>query len=261
MRTHGVVPVLGGHEQMIFLLQVGILLTLALLLGRLAARLRMRAIAGELLAGVLLGPSLLAHLAPHLSAALLPAQPEQPPRPGAAARPRDSGRVRDPRHAALARLAPERGRAVLRRRHVGQRDPGHRQDQLGAAATQAMGLEAVFGAFVAGIVIGTCGQVSPAALGSLREFTLSVLAPVFFAIAGLRVDLTALGRPAVLMVAVLMLGVAIVGKFVGAFVGAAASHLTRWEALALGAGMNARGVVQLVVATVGLRLGVLTTAT
>ena len=45
------------------------------------------------------------------------------------------------------------------------------------------------------------------------------------------------------------------------FAGARASRLTGWEALAVGAGLNARGVVQLVVATVGLQLGVLTTAT
>jgi Kef-type K+ transport system membrane component KefB len=58
-----------------------------------------------------------------------------------------------------------------------------------------------------------------------------------------------------------MLALAVIGKFVGAFIGAMASRLTRWEALALGAGMNARGVIQLVVATVGLQLGLLTAAT
>ena len=62
MLAEGPVPVLGGHELMILLLQVGLLLTLAVLLGRVAIRFRMSAIVGELLAGVLLGPSLLAHV-------------------------------------------------------------------------------------------------------------------------------------------------------------------------------------------------------
>ena len=56
------------------------------------------------------------------------------------------------------------------------------------------------------------------------------------------------------------LAIAIAGKFSGAFLGARLSGLNRWESLAIGAGLNSRGVVQIVVATVGLRLGVLSTA-
>ncbi len=56
-----------------------------------------------------------------------------------------------------------------------------------------------------------------------------------------------------------MLAVAVLGKFAGAFLGARFSRLNRWEALALGAGMNCRGVVEVVVAMTGLRLGVLDT--
>jgi Kef-type K+ transport system membrane component KefB len=132
---------------------------------------------------------------------------------------------------------------------------------LGAAATQAMGLEAVVGAFVAGILIGTWGRIEPARIAPLRTTVMAVLAPIFFATAGLRMDLTALRDPEVLAAAVVVLLVAILGKFAGAYLGARISRLNRWEALALGAGMNARGVVEVVVAMVGLRLGVLTTQT
>ncbi|WP_034482682.1 cation:proton antiporter [Actinomadura oligospora] len=127
----------------------------------------------------------------------------------------------------------------------------------GAAATQAMGLEAVFGAFVAGIVIGTCGAIEPHALAPLRTVVLGVLAPVFFATVGLRVDLSALARPEVLGTGLAVLAVAILGKFGGAYLGARLGRLGRWEALALGAGMNARGVIEVVVAMAGLNLGVL----
>jgi Kef-type K+ transport system membrane component KefB len=93
----------------------------------------------------------------------------------------------------------------------------------------------------------------------LRAVVVAVLAPLFFATAGLRMDLTALRRPDVLGFAMLVLVGAVVGKFAGAYLGARLCRLDRWEALALGAGMNARGVVEVIVAMVGLRLGVLST--
>jgi len=128
---------------------------------------------------------------------------------------------------------------------------------LAAAGTQALRLEAVFGAFVCGIVISSCRAVKAAQLAPLRTVVLSVLAPLFFATAGLRMDLTALGRPTVLLTGIGVLLVAIVGKFVGAYAGARLSRIGHWEALALGAGMNARGVIEVIIAMVGLRLGVL----
>ncbi|WP_239152709.1 cation:proton antiporter [Virgisporangium aurantiacum] len=132
---------------------------------------------------------------------------------------------------------------------------------LAAAATHALGMEAIFGAFVAGLLIGSSSAFDKERLAPLQSVVLSVLAPLFFATAGLRMDLTALAEPIVLGAAVVVLLVAIVGKFTGAFIGALASRLNRWEAVALGAGMNARGVVEVVVAMVGLRLGVLNTET
>jgi len=131
---------------------------------------------------------------------------------------------------------------------------------LAAAGTQALGLEAVFGAFVCGILIGSSTAFVPARTASLRTVVLSVLAPIFFATAGLRVDLRALADPVILAAAVAVLLVAIVGKFTGAYLGARLSRLGRWEALALGAGMNARGVIEVIVAMVGLRLGILNSA-
>lgn len=131
---------------------------------------------------------------------------------------------------------------------------------LGAAGTQAAGFEAVLGAFLAGIVIGAAGGIAPGRLAPLRLLVMSVLAPLFFAGAGLRVDLTLLARPQVLLVAVIVLALAILGKFAGAYLGARLCGLSRWEGIALGAGLNARGVIEIIVAMVGLRLGVLNTA-
>lgn len=127
---------------------------------------------------------------------------------------------------------------------------------LGAAATQALDIEAVFGAFVCGVVLASVTP-RPETLAPLRTVVLTVLAPLYFALAGLRMDLTALADPQVAAVAVGILVLAIGGKFLGAWIGATFSGLTKWEAVACGAGMNARGVIEVIVAMTGLRLGVL----
>lgn len=132
---------------------------------------------------------------------------------------------------------------------------------LCAAGTQALGFEAVFGAFIGGALVGTSGTVDLAKLAPLRTAVLAVFAPLYFATVGLRIDLTTLADPVVLGTAIAMLAIAVLGKFGGAFLGAKANNMTRWEGIALGAGMNSRGVIQIVVAMVGLKLGVLTTAT
>jgi len=130
---------------------------------------------------------------------------------------------------------------------------------LSASVTQALKLEAVFGAFVCGILVGSCPEFSWSRAAALRSVVLAFLAPLFFATAGLRIDLGALTKPLVLAVAIIVLTIAVAGKFIGAYVGGRYSRLTHWEALALGAGMNARGVIGIIVAMVGLRLGVLGT--
>ena len=132
---------------------------------------------------------------------------------------------------------------------------------LSAAGTQALGMEPILGAFLCGLVVSSLSTASRQSLDSLRTFVMSALAPLYFATAGLQVDLSALGHPAVLGAAVVTLLVATVAKFAGGYAGARLGRLDHGEALAIGAGLNARGVVEIVVASVGLHLGVLTTAT
>jgi Kef-type K+ transport system membrane component KefB len=131
---------------------------------------------------------------------------------------------------------------------------------LSAAGTQAMGQEPVLGAFLCGMLISASGKLPETSLAPLRTFVLAILAPVFFALAGLRMDLRLLADPRIALTGLAVLAVAIVGKFAGAYLGARLSRLNRWEGLALGAGLNARGVVQVIIATIGVRLGVLNAA-
>jgi Kef-type K+ transport system membrane component KefB len=122
--------------------------------------------------------------------------------------------------------------------------------------TQWLGVEALLGMFIAGIVVARSrfqqGQVAE----HLESITASVVAPLFFATAGLRADFGLL-RGEALVWTVIIVVVAVVAKFVGAYGGARIGGLTNREGMALGSGLNARGALEIVIATVGVSLGVL----
>ncbi len=121
--------------------------------------------------------------------------------------------------------------------------------------TQWLGVEAVLGAFVAGVVLARSRYQQPGAVHVVEDLTSVVFAPLFFATAGLRVDLTLLRGKALYWTGIL-LAVALVLKFVGSYVGARVGGLSSREGLVLGAGLNARGALEIIIATVALSLGV-----
>jgi len=123
-----------------------------------------------------------------------------------------------------------------------------------AAATDYLGVHAVFGAFVAGCVIRQVPHFKPQTLHKLESFTFPVFAPIFFGIVGLKVDLWQLGDWRML---ILVLTVASAGKLVGCTAGALLGGLTFWESISIAVAMNTRGAMELVVATIGLSLGIL----
>ena len=127
---------------------------------------------------------------------------------------------------------------------------------LFGVVTQALGIEAVLGAFVAGVVLNRSRFQQHEVEHHIESLTNAFLAPVFFAMAGLRVDLTLLGEGEALAWAGAVMVVAIVAKFAGAFVGARMAGQSQRAAIALGAGLNARGALEIVIASVGLSLGV-----
>lgn len=126
-----------------------------------------------------------------------------------------------------------------------------------SALTHALGIEAALGAFVFGILAGQSRRFSREAGHTLEMVTAGFLAPIFFASAGLKVDLFELLVPQTLFIGIVVLLVACVGKFVGAYLGSKLGGLSHWESIAMGSGMNARGAMEIIVATIGLSLGVL----
>jgi Kef-type K+ transport system membrane component KefB len=125
------------------------------------------------------------------------------------------------------------------------------------ALAQASGIEAVLGAYIAGIVLGRSRFRHEDVEGHISSLTYGVLAPVFFATAGLKLDLSALGQGTTALWCGIILVVAVVTKFFGAYTGARLGRMTSREGVALGSALNARGAVEVVIATVGLSLGVL----
>ncbi|MDC0669872.1 cation:proton antiporter domain-containing protein [Nannocystis radixulma] len=126
-----------------------------------------------------------------------------------------------------------------------------------AALTHEMGIEAVLGAFTVGILAGQAPRFRHEVAHTLELVTASFLAPIFFASAGVKVDLMRLADPEVATVGAIVLAIACFGKFVGCYLGAWVCGISHWERLALGSGMNARGAMEIIVATIGLSLGVL----
>lgn len=122
--------------------------------------------------------------------------------------------------------------------------------------TQLIGAEAVLGAFVAGIVINRSRFDQLAVREGLETITAGFFAPIFFATAGLRVDLGLLADAEVLRWTVIIVVVASSAKFVGSYLGSRLASLHRREGVLLGLGLNPRGTLEIVIATVGLSVGV-----
>ncbi|MDN4999672.1 cation:proton antiporter [Bradyrhizobium sp. GCM10027634] len=126
-----------------------------------------------------------------------------------------------------------------------------------ALITHAIGVHTVLGAFVAGILVGESPILTRQIDERLRGLISSFFMPVFFGLAGLSTDLSVLRDPSLLMLTALLVVIASVGKFGGAFVGGTIGGLSTRESLALASGMNARGSTEVIIATIGLSIGVL----
>ncbi len=128
---------------------------------------------------------------------------------------------------------------------------------LSSYATDWMGVKFIFGAFIFGIVMPRdVPALREAVLERLEQVSVLVLLPVFFVVAGLNVNLRGIGLSGLADLVLIML-VAVAGKFGGAYFGARLTGVQRRQSGALAALMNTRGLTELVILTVGLQLGIL----
>ncbi|GAA1552429.1 hypothetical protein GCM10009789_02540 [Kribbella sancticallisti] len=127
-----------------------------------------------------------------------------------------------------------------------------------AAATDRIGVHAIFGGFLAGLVLPKDSLPVAQVAQQIGGLNRALLVPVFFASIGLQTDITAaVTQPPVLAAGALLLAVAVAGKLCGAVPVARAGGLPVRSAIGLGVLMNARGITEIVVLSAGLEVGII----
>ncbi len=130
---------------------------------------------------------------------------------------------------------------------------------LASAITQALGLHALLGAFAVGVLLSRAPRTNKPLLENVQTLTTGLFAPIFFVLAGMRVDIYQLGSPVSIGLVLLLFVVASLLKLVFATLGARLGGLGAWQAALVGVGLNMKGGTDVIVAIVGVELGLLST--
>lgn len=127
-----------------------------------------------------------------------------------------------------------------------------------ATATQAIGIHAIFGAFLFGVIMPRRTRTSAVLAAKIRSFTMAALLPLFFASVGMHVSIGAVGHSLAAWAGPLaLMAVAMATKLTGAAMSARWTGMTWRNAYRIGVLMNCRGLTGIVVAQVGLQKGVI----
>src|SRR5262249_44826284 len=127
---------------------------------------------------------------------------------------------------------------------------------LSAFVAQRIGVAAIFGAFIFGLIMPRRAGLTANVAGHFENFVVLVLLPLFFVVTGLKTQVNALNRPILWYLTLALIGVAIAGKFLGASIAARYSGFSLRDSSAIGTLMNTRGLTELIVLNIGLDLGV-----
>ena len=125
--------------------------------------------------------------------------------------------------------------------------------------TEIMSMHALFGAFMLGLVMPENLDFRVIVKEKVEDLALLLLLPLFFVSSGLRTELGLVNTPELWALFGIFTLVAVVGKMGGTYLAARSCGIQRRESLYLGAYMNTRGLMELVVLRIGLDLGVLST--
>jgi Kef-type K+ transport system membrane component KefB len=128
---------------------------------------------------------------------------------------------------------------------------------LSALTTQVIGIHALFGAFLAGASMPPQVNFRKLLASRIEDVSLVILLPLFFAFTGLKTQIGLLNDGTTWLVCGLIILVAIAGKFGGSFLAARFTGQSWSDSFAIGALMNTRGLVELIVLNIGYDLGVL----
>lgn len=125
--------------------------------------------------------------------------------------------------------------------------------------TEIIGIHALFGAFMTGVIMPDIAKFRTIFIEKVEDVSVILLLPLFFVFTGLRTQIGLINDPYLLKVTGFIILVAVVGKFVGSALAAKFVGQNWRDSLTIGALMNTRGLMELVVLNIGLDLGVIST--
>lgn len=128
---------------------------------------------------------------------------------------------------------------------------------LSAFATEVIGIHALFGAFMAGAIMPESSRFRSLFIEKIEDVAVLLLLPLFFVFTGLRTQIGLLNDWEHWLIAGVIILVAVVGKFVGSALAARFVGQNWKDSLSIGALMNTRGLMELIVLNIGYDLGVL----
>ena len=129
---------------------------------------------------------------------------------------------------------------------------------LSSYATEVIGIHALFGAFMAGAIMPDVPKFRTIFIEKVEDVALILLLPLFFVFTGLKTEIGLLNDPYLWKVTGFIILVAVVGKFLGSALAAKFVGQSWRDSLTIGALMNTRGLMELIVLNIGLELNVLT---
>lgn len=128
---------------------------------------------------------------------------------------------------------------------------------LSAYITEVIGIHALFGAFMAGVIIPDNVRFKQIMAEKIEDVSLVLLLPLFFVYTGLRTQIGLLNEPSLWLTGLIVVAVAVVGKFAGSAIAARFTGQTWKDSLLIGSLMNTRGLIELVALNIGYDIGVL----
>ncbi len=128
---------------------------------------------------------------------------------------------------------------------------------LSAYFTEIIGIHALFGAFIAGVIMPDNVRFKAILIDKIEDVSTILLLPIFFAFTGLRTQIGLINSGYLWLLCGLIILVAIIGKFGGSALTARIVGRSWHDSLSIGALMNTRGLMELVVLNIGYDLGVL----
>lgn len=128
---------------------------------------------------------------------------------------------------------------------------------LSSLATEIIGIHALFGAFMAGTIMPEDRKIRNIFIEKVEDIALVLLLPLFFVFTGLRTEIGLINDPYLWKITGLIILVAVTGKFAGSALAARFVGQNWRNSLSIGALMNTRGLMELVVLNIGYDLGVL----